>query len=295
MCARSTTLGQHAVVSIIVALVLGGCGGSVLIRRDDTTYRRAIEHYKRARMLVAQSLASDDEQAIFMQAEGLFRYRFAPPGRGFASIAAQAGASLIDLPVLDSLAGSLDLYSLRTKTNDGAVQLRETLLKQYPSTPLRPLTLYRLGWAYRNTIASGFPGSSDRAFDELAASNASSPLVPLAGDAKRVAYKSPGTATAWSIVPGLGQMYVGEYGNGTVRLGVALSAAAMVIVPAVIAYERRSDLTWGHDWPLLLSGIAGATILTIDYSMSYQDALRAVLEFNERREAEFETAHPAAP
>jgi hypothetical protein len=175
------------------------------------------------------------------------------------------------------------------------VQLWETLLEQAPATPLRALTLYRLGWAYRNTIASGFPGSSDGVFDALIASYPSSPLAPLAKDAKTVAYKSSRAATAWSIVPGLGQMYVGEYGNGTARLAIALASAAMVVVPAVLAYEHRSDLTWGNDWPLLVTGIAGATILTIDYSTSYEDALRAVLEYNERREAEFESRHPDAP
>ena len=49
------------------------------------------------------------------------------------------------------------------------------------------------------------------------------------------------------------------------------------------------------DWPLLVTGIAGAIILATDYSSSYQDALRAVLEYNERSEAAFENSHPAAP
>ncbi len=280
---------------LVVTLASLGCGRSVLIRRDDATYRRAIAHYQRTRQLVAQTLAPDDDQAIFMQAEGLYRYRFSPPGRGLASLTAQVGASLIDLPVLEAFAGSLDLYSLREKTNDGAVQLWETLLEQAPATPLRPLTLYRLGWAYRSTIASGFPGSSELAFDQLAKSYPDSPLAPLARDAQRVASKSAGAATAWSIVPGLGQMYLGEYGSGSLRLAVALASAAMIVVPAVLAYERSSELSWSHDWPLLVTGVAGATILAIDYSVSYEDAVRGVIEFNERREAEFEDAHPQAP
>ncbi len=285
----------RAALHVFAAIAVAGCCRSVLIRRDDAIYRRAIDHYKRTRQLVAQSLAPDDDQVIFMQAESLFRYRFAPPGRGVASLAAQAGASLIDLPVLEAFAGSLDLYSLRQKTNDGAVQLWETLLDRAPASPLRPLALYRLGWAYRNTIASGFPGSSDGAFDELISSQPPSPYAALARDARKVHWKSPGAATAWSIVPGLGQMYVGEHGSGAIRLSVALASAAMVIVPAVLAYQQRSELTWGHDWPLLATGIAGATILAIDYSVSYEDALRGVLDYNERREAEFEDAHPDAP
>ena len=283
-------------VAVVVAIwALAGCGHSVLIHQGDTSYRRAITHLQRTRQLVTESLAPDEEQAIFLQAEGFFRYRFSPPGKSFGSYLAQATASIIDLPVLESFAGSLDLYSLRIRTNDGAVQLWETLLARDPATPLRPLTLYRLGWAYRNSIASGFPGSSEMAFDELIAKHPGSPLAPIAAQAKHVPWKSQGSATAWSIVPGLGQIYAGETGNGVVRLSIAMAAAAAVIVPSVLALQRGSDLSWRHDWPLLLVGIAGASVLAIDYSSSYQDAQRAVVDFNERREAEFEDSHPAAP
>jgi len=281
--------------AFVLALVLGGCGQSVLIQKSDLSYRRAIEHLQRTRQLVTESLAPDDDQAIFLQAEGFFRYRFAPAGRSFGSYIAQATASIIDLPVLESLAGSLDLYSLRIRTNDGAVQLWETLLARNASTPLRPLTLYRLGWAYRKAIASGFPGSSELAFDELITKHPDSPLAPIATLAKQVPWKSQASATAWSIVPGLGQIYAGESGNGAIRLSIALAAATAVIVPSILALQRGSDLSWSHDWPLLTVGVVGASVLAIDYSSSYQDAQRAVVDFNERRETEFEDSHPAAP
>jgi hypothetical protein len=280
---------------LALGLVAGGCGRSVLIHRDDLTYRRALDHFQRTRQLVAASLAPDEDQAIFLQAEGFFRYRFAPPGRSLGSYVAQATASIIDLPVLDSLAGSLDLYSLRVRTNDAAVQLWETLLERNPSTALRPLTLYRLGWAYRNSIASGFPGSSERAFGELTSKYPDSALAGLAAEAAKLSWKSQASATAWSIVPGLGQIYAGERGNGAVRLTIAVAALAMVIVPSVIALERGSDLSWRGDWPLLVVGIAGASALAIDYSSSYQDAQRAALEFNERQEAAFEDQRSTAP
>ena len=67
----------------------------------------------------------------------------------------------------------------------------------------------------------------------------------------------------------------------------------MIVVPAGIAYERRHDLSWSRDWPLILIG--AVTILTSDYSSSYADAQRAVLDFNEQHEAAFEDAHPDAP
>jgi len=282
------------VVSIAALCALTSCAHSVLVH-DDPTYREAIARYQRTRHAVEASLASDDDRAMFMQAEALYRYRFEPPGRSVGAYVAQATASLIDLPVLDSLSGSLDLFSVRLRMNDGAVQLWESLLAKAPTTPLRPLALYRLGWAYRGTLAGGLPSSSDEAFDALVAKHASDPLAALARDAKQTEWKSQGAAAAWSIFPGLGQMYAGEYASGAVRVAIALGATAMIVLPSVRVYERRSDLSWHNDWPLLLTGIAGATLLTIDYSSSYADALRAALEFNERSEREFEHAHPTAP
>jgi hypothetical protein len=279
----------------LVALVVAGCGHSVVIPRADLTYRASIEHYQRTRQLITATLAPDEDQAMFLQAEGFYRYRFLPPGRSAAAYLVEAAASLIDLPVLDSVAGALDLYSLRLRINDASVQLWESLLARAPATPLRPLALYRLGFAYRNAMASGFPRESDDAFGELETKFADSPLTPLARVARRMAWKSQGAATAWSIVPGLGQMYSGHYASGGVRLAIALAAVTALVVPSVIAVERGRDLSFRHDWPLFAIAVGGAVALTVDYSSSYQDARAAAMEFNERAEAAFEAAHPDAP
>src|SRR5580704_4784690 len=187
---------EHAIGRsvLVVAALTASCGHSVLISHDDATYRRAIERYQRARQLIAASLAPDDEQVMFMQAESLFRYRFAPPPRSVGSYLAEVAASVIDLPTLEALAGSLDLYSLRLKSYDGSVQLWESLLELAPATTLRPLVLYRLGWAYRNATAAGLPRTSEKAFDELEHIT-SSPLAALVHDARRVPSKSPSAAT----------------------------------------------------------------------------------------------------
>ena len=279
--------------AVFLACALAACSSSVLIARDDHMYQTAIAHYRRTRELVRATLAPEDEQAMFMQAEGLFRYRFLPPPRSKASFAAQIAASAIDLPVLESVSGAFDLQALRLKTYDGAVQIWESLLADVPATPLRDLALYRLGWAYRNTQVSGFKRESQDAFAELSKSD--SPLAGLAGAARATPYKSTGVATAWSIIPGAGQIYTGAYASGIARMAVAAAATAMIIVPSVVAYERRSSLSWHNDWPLLVTGIVGATILTIDYSTSYDDALRRVIERNEQIEAAFESGHPDAP
>jgi hypothetical protein len=282
-------------VRYLVLAILVGCGGSVLIPKEDTTYRRAIEHYQRTRRLVDASLAPADDQAMFMQAEALFRYRFEFPHRSAGAVIAELAASATDLPMFEALAGSLDLSELRLRTSDGAIQLWETLLARSPNSPLRPLTLYRLGWAYRNNMVSGFVGDSDVVFDALVRLYPTSPLAPLAKAARKTEWKSPKVASAWSILPGAGQIYAGEYGSGAIRLGIAAIGATAVIAPAVLAYEHNGDLTWNHDWPLLVTGIVGATVLAIDYTNSYRNALRAALEFNERQEADFEAAHPDAP
>jgi len=278
---------------LAVVLVIAGCSHSVLIPRGDDTYRRAIAHYQRTRQLVAASFASDDDQTMFMQAEAMFRYRFAPH-RSRGALFAELLASATDLPMLEAVAGSLDLFALRLKTNDGAIQIWESLLDRSPTTPLRALALYRLGWAYRNHTVTGFVGSTDVVFDALGREFPGSQLAQLGLAAKHSPHKSPTTATAWSILPGAGQIYAGETRNGLVRLGIAVAATTAVIVPSVIAYQRN-NLSFGGDWPLLLTGIAGATVLAVDYTNSYNDALRAVLEFNERSERAFEDEHPDAP
>jgi len=80
-----------------------------------------------------------------------------------------------------------------------------------------------------------------------------------------------------------------------VRLAVALAAVAMVVLPSVVAYQRRSDLSWGRDWPLFASALGGLIVLNIDYTTAYEDALRGVVQWNERVESRFLDAHPGAP
>jgi hypothetical protein len=208
----------------------------------------------------------------------------------------EIAAAITEFPVLQSLAGSLDLLDVRLRSSDAAIQLWETLLANRPATALRPLTLYRLGWAYRTSGVSGLPRESgDDAWDALAHESPGTHLAALALEAKSVPWKSKGAAAGWSVLPGLGQYYVGEKWNGTARLAVALAALTAVVVPVWIAYDRRSDLTWSRDWPLLATSVGGLIVLSIDYTTSYEDAMRGVVEWNERAEAAFDDAHPDAP
>ena len=285
-----------AAVGFALWFIAVACSSSIVIRADDPVFARSREQLARTRATVARSGASEAEQVTFLQAESFYRYRFTFPARSLGTQLAQMGAVVVELPALQSLAGSLDLMDLRLRSYDAAVQLWETLLSQYPTSPLRPLALYRLGWAYRSAGVGGLPRESgDEAFASLARDHPASPLAPLSRAAQATAWKSKGTATGLSIIPGLGQMYVGEHLNGSVRLATALAAAAMIVVPTVIAYQRRDDLTWSGDWPLLVTGLGGLVILNIDYTTSYEDALRAVVQFNERAAAQFENEHPDAP
>ena len=276
---------------------LCGCGqSSVLIRPDDPVFKRASERLERTTAEVERSGAAPAERALFLQAESFYRYRFESPPRGRLSFLAEAAAAITDFPALQSLAGSLDILDLRLRSSDAAVQLWETFNLRYPDSPLRALALYRLGWAYRSTGASGLPrDSGDEAFAELAKLVPPPPFADLVPAAQAVSWKSKSTAASWSLVPGLGQMYVREYGSGATRLAVALAAAAAILTPIAIGLHRGSDLTLSHDWPLLGVGLAGLVVLSIDYTDSYQDAARGVVDWNERAEAAFEDAHPAAP
>jgi hypothetical protein len=280
----------------VVACGGAACGRSVLVRPDDAVFARAQTRLQRTAETIEALHPPSDERALFMQAEGFFQYRFAPPPRGGASYLGEVAAALADFPALQSFAGGLEISDLRLRANDAAVQLWETLLARRPKTVLRPLTLYRLGWAYRSSGVSGLPrASGDEAFSALISEAADPHLAHLAGAAKTAPAKSKETAAAWSLVPGFGQFYVGERLSGSVRFTIALASLAAVVVPAYVAFERRADLTWSRDWPLLATSLAGLVVLSIDYTTSYEDAMRGVVEANERSEAAFEDAHPDAP
>src|SRR6185437_24822 len=222
--------------------------------------------------------------------------RYALASRGTLAAVGEFAAAATDFPALQSFAGSLDLFDLRLRSTDAAIQLWETLLSQKPKTALRPLALYRLGWAYPSSDVLGLPRESGSdAFAALVAENPNTPLASLAKEAEGVHLKKKSAAAAWSLVPGWGQFYVGRPWSGTVRLSIALASLAAVVVPTVVAYDRRAELTWSHDWPLLATSLAGLFVLSFDYTASYEDAMRGVVEWNERAESEFERRHPEAP
>lgn len=295
---RRRTVAVALTGIFVAAMWLAGCSSSLVLldQTPDPTFVRAQERLSRTGRLVDAAKASEPERATFMQAEAFYEYRFTFPRRGVLNYLAEGAAAVADLPALQSLAGSLDLADLRLRAYDGAAHLWEALLYRYPSSPLRPLTLYRLGWAYRSTGVEGLPHrSGDALFDQLIAENPGTPLATLAVDAKKTRWKSKSKATAWSLIPGAGQFYVGAYGSGAARLLIALASAAMVVTPIAVAIDRRNELGWDHDWPLLVTGTVGVVILSLDYTSSYQDAIRRVVHFNDRAEAVFQEAHPDAP
>lgn len=287
-----------AIVLAAAAIVTAtcGCASSVVIPETDATFARATDRFERTSSTVEAAEPDARARASFLQAEALYRYRFASTRGGAASVA-EAAAAITDFPVFQSLAGSLDLMDVRLRTADAAVQLWETFLQRHRCSPLRPLALYRLGFAYRSTSVEGLPRESgDEAFDEAASAPGAFPdLTTAIASARQIRWKSKRAAATWSLVPGLGQFYVGEPLSGAVRLAVALAAAAAVVVPTVIALTRSDELTWKNDWPLLVTGVGGVIVLSFDYTSSYEDAMRGVVHFNERAEAKFENEHPEAP
>jgi len=273
-----------------------GCSTSALVRPDDATFQRAERRLEIASAAVEALHPPPAERALFLQAEGFYRYRFTPPRRGALSYVAEVAAAVTDFPAFQSLAGSLDLVDLRLRSADASIQLWESLLANRPQTVLRPLVLYRLGWAYRNSSAAGLPrASGDEAWSVVATEAPGSHLAALALAAKTVPAKSKGTAAGWSAIPGLGELYVGDKVGGAIHLTFGVASLAAIAVPIAIAYDRRASLTWRRDWPLVAASFAGLIGLSIDYTVSYEGAMRGVVEWNERAEAGFEDAHPDAP
>jgi hypothetical protein len=222
-----------------IAVFMSACTTSALIQKNDPDFSEAQQRLDRTTKIVDELKPPSSEGILFLQAESFYRYRYMPPPRGAESYFAEAAAAITDFPGFQSLAGSFDLLDLRYRAPDSAVQLWESLLTHYPQTTLKPLTLYRLGWAYRSAGAKGLPRPSpDSAWDELIKDQPASTLAALAQEAKTVPWKSKATATTRSLIPGLGQMYVDETHSGLTRLGVAIVALAAVIVPIYTASHR---------------------------------------------------------
>ncbi len=78
--------------------------------------------------------------------------------------------------------------------------------------------------------------------------------------------------------------------NGTVRLSVAAAFGALALLP-LVGMVRAQQFRWA---PTVLS-LAGLVGLQVTYTTAYQDAQRAVLDFNERQEAAFDAANGEPP
>lgn len=280
------------IVLMLICGLLNACStNSVLIRQDDQTFSKAQQRLQRTEKTVDELKPEPSERSLFMQAEGFYQYRFLPPGRNTEKYFAEAAAAITDFPGFQSLAGSLDLEDLRFRAPDSAVQIWETLLELHPETKLRPLTLYRLGWAYRSVGAKGLPRSSpDEAFDELIKDQPNSSMAAYAKEAKKIPWKSKETAGFRSLVPGFGQMYLGDTRNGLARFGIAVAALMAVVAPVYAAAHG------GHNSALgVAAGVGGLIVLSFDFTSSYEDAMRGVVRWNERAESEFNLANPSAP
>lgn len=281
---------------VVLLLAGSGCATASHPLATDPTFQAAQSRLALTSARVRGSGANASDQALFMQAEAFYQYRYGfthPRPLGYL---AELAAAVTDFPAFQSVAGALDLGELRLRGSDGAIQLWQALLDQSPDSPLRDLTLYRLAWASRNSGLSGSNGLSPKArFEALRKIALDSDWDRLAQEAETVPWRSKSTATSLSLLPGLGQAYVGQYYSAGSRFTVALGALAMILVPVTVAFTRNQDLNWGRDWPLLAVGLGGAVVLNLDYTLSYQDALRQTLRFNEVEEANFLRQHPNAP
>ena len=280
-----------------VALGLIGLGAtscateSVLVHGDDALFQHAQARLQHTQQVVKALHPSAAEQHLFMQAASFNQYRFSPPKKSTAKYLAEAASAVTDFPGFQSLAGSLDMEDLRFRAPDSAVQLWETLLQQYPNSSLKPLTLYRLGWAYRNVGAQGLPHDSPREpLNALVRSYPHTQWATWANQAKEVPYKTKDEAGFYSLIPGMGQVYLGDRESGMTRLGVALAGLVAVAVPAYAAAQGK------HVSMLSTAvGLGGLIVLSFDFTNSYEDAMHGVVLWNERAEAAFQKQHPDAP
>jgi hypothetical protein len=231
-----------------------------------------------------------EEAALFLQAEADFLYRPDIRGASALSLAGTALAAVTDFAPLGVWSASADEDGLRLLAYDGAVRLFELFLARYPDSPLAPFALYRLAWAYRGVSAPLFPRDPDTCAREVEARFPASPFAAWAAETRKIPYKLQGTAAAWSILPGAGQIYVGKPGSGWARLAIAAACTAAALIPPAFMIRDRE-----LDWPGLALSAAGFIGLQISYTLAFQDAQRGALLFNERQEDRFRRGHPGAP
>lgn len=78
-------------------------------------------------------------------------------------------------------------------------------------------------------------------------------------------------------------------------MAIAAFASLAIIYPLYEATKRGRESTWDKDWQLLATGLGGLIVLSIDYTTSYEEAMRGVVQWNERVESEFQKNHPDIP
>jgi len=282
---------KFIIAAVICTLTSACTTTSVLIPHDDATFAKAQKASLHIKKIVDRLNPPQSEKQLFLQAESFYQYRFSPPPKSSGKYLAEAASAITDFPGFQSLAGSLDMEDLRYRAPDSAVQLWETLLKEHPKTTLKPITLYQLGWAYRNVGAQGLPRSSpNEAFNELIQAEPNSDLAKLAQEAKQQPYKTKEEAGVRSIIPGLGQLYLGETQSGYTRLGIAFASLVAIAVPAYHAFKGNHNSVAST-----AIGLGGLITLSFDFTDSYEDAIHGVVRWNEKIESDFKQRYPSAP
>lgn len=275
----------------LAGLVLANaCASSPLPPPGDVTWQGGQDRLRAGLGVVAPEAAPSPDVVLMVQAESFFHYRYQPPTPGAARYLGALGAAALEFGPLSVLANSEGMGDLRLRSYDGAAQAYETLLQRWPASRLRPLALYRLGWCYRNVSLDGFPRSSDEAFAEVEREPSAGPLAPLAAEARRVPWKSQDRAVWLSVIPGAGQIYAGRVGNGIVRMTIALALAAAAVLP-IVYMAREREVSW-QGTAISVAGFVGLQVI---YTDSFQTALHDVVDWNERRQREFEQVHPESP
>lgn len=270
--------------------------------RVDSTAIAGLDRYARTIGLLTRGPASASdsllftgspdpvEAAMFLQAEAFYLYRPAMRSPGALSLAAQALAASTDFAPLVVWTASTDANGLRMQGYDGAAQGFELFLKRYPNGALAPFALYRLAWAYRSVSLDIFPRDADSCARELLLRFPGSPFATWAGESRQVPYKSQGTAAAWSLLPGAGQIYIGKPVAGVLRFGIAAAFAALGLIPPALMIRDRQ-----LDWQGVVLSAAGLVGLQVSYTLAFKDAQRGAIEYNEDREDGFLSRHPGAP
>lgn len=102
-----TQLKTFVFILLLLNCTVACTATPLILRTPDAAIMRSQKRLIRTAQYVDQQKAAEPERILFLQAEGLYDYRFVFPSRDVSGYLAEVAAAVTDFPAFQSLAGIL--------------------------------------------------------------------------------------------------------------------------------------------------------------------------------------------